>query len=110
MMDWSLIHPTITAVAEKKFSDGHYADSVESALKEVNKRVKVYVKQKTGKELDGASLMTEAFSLNRPIIVLDDLGTLTGKDIQLGYMRLFEGSMIGIRNPKAHENITIDDG
>jgi hypothetical protein len=28
--------------------------------------------------------------------------------MQQGYMQIFAGSMTGIRNPKAHENISID--
>ena len=28
---------------------------------------------------------------------------------QLGYMEIFAGTMTGIRNPKAHSNIVIDE-
>lgn len=110
VMDWSLIHPSITAIAKRRFDDGHFADAVESALKEVNKRVKDHVKAQTGNELDGADLMCNAFSLKRPVITLADLTTETGKSIQQGYMQMFAGAMTGIRNPKAHENVIIDDG
>ncbi len=105
---WSVIHQVIMSVSRQKFSDGHFADAVESALKEINKRVKDYVKAKTGDELDGARLMNRTFSLEKPIIVLDDLQTVSGQDIQKGYMQIFAGSMTGVRNPKAHENITIE--
>lgn len=37
---WSIVHPTIRAVAEPRFDSGQMADAVESALKEVNSRVK----------------------------------------------------------------------
>jgi len=40
---------------------------------------------------------------------LSDLSTQTGKDIQKGYMQIFSGAMTGIRNPKVHDNIEIDD-
>jgi len=52
--------------------------------------------------------MYKAFSPKSPLIRLDDLSTVTGSNIQQGYMYLFAGSMIGIRNPKAHENVIID--
>ena len=104
---WSIIHKDIITVAKNKFEDGYYADAVESAFKEINKRVKEIVKNKTGKELDGSSLMYYAFSEKDPIIVLDDPSSETGRNIQKGYMQIFAGAMIGIRNPKAHENITI---
>lgn len=105
---WDLLHPKIVEVSKSRFETNHHADSVEAALKEVNKIVKSIVKQKTDLEFDGANLMNRAFSVNKPIIILDDLSTQTGKDIQLGYMQIFSGTMTGIRNPKAHENIIID--
>lgn len=104
---WGIIHEDIIEVAKDKFEDEYYADAVESALKEVNSHVKSIVKSRTGAELDGASLMHKAFSMNKPIIVLNDLSDETGRNIQLGYMQIFAGTMTGIRNPKAHANITI---
>jgi uncharacterized protein (TIGR02391 family) len=105
---WQLIHPIVHDVARKRFEAGHFADSVEAAFKEINSIIKVEVRSLTGKEDDGATLMTTAFSANSPIIKLDDLGTGDGKNIQTGFMQLFSGSMTGIRNPKAHGNIVID--
>ena len=105
---WRIIHYSIVKTSKKRFEDGQFADSVEAALKAVNTRVKDYTKSKTGEEHDGAELMNFTFSLNKPVIVLDDLSTQIGKDIQRGYMQIFAGSMTGIRNPKAHDNVTID--
>jgi uncharacterized protein (TIGR02391 family) len=105
---WDLLHPKIVEVSRSRFETNHFADSVEAALKEVNNIVKVIVKQRINQEYDGADLMNRAFSLQNPIILLDDLSTETGKNIQKGYMQIFAGSMTGIRNPKAHNNITID--
>jgi len=104
---WNIIHKNIVEIAMKKFEDGHYADAVESAFKEINKRVKEVVKGKIGAELDGSKLMHKALSVKRPIIILSDHSTETGRNIQEGYMHIFAGAMIGIRNPKAHDNITI---
>lgn len=104
---WSMIHENIIRVAKNKFEDGYYADAVESAFKEINRLAKEIMKNKTGEELDGASLMYKAFSEKNPVIILDDLSSETGRNIQKGYMQIFAGVMTGIRNPKAHENITI---
>ena len=103
---WFLIHNDVRRVTEQKFIDGHYSDAVESAFKEVNSKIKKIVLDKTGEEKDGSSLMTYAFSLNKPLILLDDLNTMSGRDTQQGYMQIFAGAMTGIRNPKAHDNIT----
>jgi|GEM_PF-3179975 len=105
---WDLLHPDVARVARGRFESGHFADSVEAALKEVNSAVKRRVKDATGQETDGSRLMEGAFSSTNPVIKLGDLSTESGKNIQSGYQRLFSGAMVGIRNPKAHENIEID--
>jgi len=104
---WSMLHPGVTQVAKPRFDASQFADAVEAALKHVNAKVKEIVLRKTGQELDGAKLMRTAFSPNQPIIVLEDLRSQSGRDVQQGYMDIFAGSMIGIRNPKAHDNINI---
>lgn len=43
--------------------------------------------------------MARSFSANNPIIEFRDLTTESGRNIQLGYMKIFEGAMIGIRKP-----------
>lgn len=51
--------------------------------------------------------MLSAFSVQNPIIKLGDLFTETGRNMQQGYMEMFAGAMIGIRNPQAHNNMQI---
>ena len=106
---WNLLHTAIVKRAKSRFDSGHFADCVEAALKEVNNTVKQIVKARIGQEFDGADLMNRAFSLQNPIITLSDLSSESGKNIQKGYLQIFSGAMIGIRNPKAHDNIEIDD-
>lgn len=105
---WSLLHAKVITSAKARVKAGHYADAVEAAFKELNTVVKGMVRKKTGQELDGASLMAKAFSPNPPVLIaLDDLSTDSGNSIQQGYMQIFAGAMTGIRNPKAHGNLTI---
>lgn len=106
---WADIHVKITSIAKPRFESTHYADAVESAFKEVNTCVKDIVRRKTGTEYDGASLMKTAFSPNNSLIALSDLSTDSGKNIQQGYMEIFAGAMTGIRNPKAHGNLNINE-
>jgi uncharacterized protein (TIGR02391 family) len=105
---WMLLHEEVARVARPRFESGHFADAVEAALKEVNDRTKRLTKKATGDEYDGADLMHRTFSVKQPVLVLGDLSTVFGRDMQQGYMEIFAGAMIGIRNPKAHSNITID--
>ena len=104
---WENIHPQIITVAKVRFDSGHYADAVEAAFKEINTRVKKIYKDRTSVEKDGAKLMQAAFSVQNPIIKLGDISTETGTNIQQGYMEMFAGAMIGIRNPQAHNNLLI---
>jgi uncharacterized protein (TIGR02391 family) len=52
--------------------------------------------------------MRKAFSPNSPTFVLATPSTTSGKNIQQGFMDLFAGAMMGIRNPHAHENLKLD--
>jgi len=101
---WAYVNATIKAIAKPRFDSGQYADAVEASYKELNSRVKEVYRQKTGEYEDGAKLMSKAFSVNNPVIVIDDLDTEDGRNIQNGYMQILAGSMTGIRNPKAHSN------
>lgn len=105
--DWNLIHPLITQQAKQRYLAQQYADSVEASFKELNDIVKgVYLKE-TGIEDDGASLMRNAFAHKKPVFFLADNSTTSGRSVQEGYMNIFAGVIIGIRNPKAHANVNI---
>src|SRR5260370_250288 len=82
---WSRLHPSVTQVAKPRFDSAHYADAVEAAFKELNSKIKAYMKRATGEEYDGADLMQRAFSPNSPIVRLADLSTDDGRNILLGY-------------------------
>ena len=104
---WSYLHPIINRVSGDKFIQGFYADAVESALKEVNSRVKQIYKQYRGEEKDGQDLMRKAFSPTNPVLIFEGIETESGRNVQEGYMQIFAGAIQGIRNPKAHENTYI---
>ena len=101
---WQYIHPRIYKVAKERFMNELYSDSVEAAFKEINCRIKHIVMKTKGIESDGADLMRKCFSENNPILVIADMDTENGRNIQKGYMDMFAGAMTGIRNPKAHTN------
>jgi len=102
-IDWSIIHPAIVSVARDKFNAKKYANSVFDAMKEIELKVK----EKAGpfeNILFGSKLMQKVFSVNKPLLFLADLNTVTGHDTQNGYLQIFSRTMKGIRNPMAHEN------
>jgi len=93
-----LLHPAIRASALAQYRDGHWRDAVLNAF------IAVFdlVRSRTALDLDGERLVTRVFSADRPILVVADLSTESGKNDQVGFMMVMEGVFRGIRNPKAH--------
>lgn len=109
---WQYIHPVIKELVFIKYNSKQYADAVESAFKEVNSRLKkiyrkYYKHENSNKELDGKNLMEYLFSLSGNRLKFEDTSTESGENVQVGYMQIFSGAISGIRNPKAHENLTL---
>ena len=53
--------------------------------------------------------MRAAFSANSPILGFNSLKSLSDRDEQRGYMDIFAGVMMGVRNPRVHEHSLEDD-
>lgn len=93
------LHADVREVADRYLESGHPEVAIFEAFKAINGRVK----KMTGLDLDGSTLMGEAFKQSHPPIVLGDPQTETGRNIQAGFKLLFMGAVQGIRNPDAHE-------
>lgn len=95
------LHPLVKTTAGKLYSDGHYRQAIlDTYILLVDT-----VKTKSGRhDLDGVSLMQTVFSPNRPIIKISN-----DTDEQLGFMWMFSGAVMGIRNPKSHRLIQQKD-
>jgi len=105
LFDAMQFHPKVIQVSESLFKTHNYASAIFEAFKAVNN----YVKAKTGLTLDGVNLMEKVFNENKPILKLNELLDTSDKNEQKGFKYLFMGSQMGIRNPKAHENIKQED-
>ena len=98
----SNLHPLVEKVSERLFLDGHYSQAIFEAYKAVIS----LVKEKSGRDdLDGQKLMATVFSYENPILRLNSLRTKSEQNEQMGFMFLFMGATVGIRNPKAHDII-----
>lgn len=93
------LHPRIAAASADLYRDGHYRNAVlDASLALVN-----FVKEKSRlHNLDGAKLMTTAFSKNSPVLAVNALADQTDEDEQEGMMHLFMGGVLALRNPRAH--------
>lgn len=98
-LDHLNLHPRIADVATELFQDGYPWEAVFAA----SKALVNYVKERSGQHnLDGASLVRTVFSKNNPVLAFSDLKDQTDLDEQEGMMHLFEGAVLGIRNPGGH--------
>jgi uncharacterized protein (TIGR02391 family) len=98
------LHPEINRAASALYRGGHYANAIEDAIKALNNLVRL----RSGLEEDGAKLMQRAFSSNNPILRFNDLADDFDRDEQLGFMWMFSGAVVGLRNPRAHKLIKDD--
>jgi len=93
------LHPRILDVARDLFLDGYHWEAVFAAAKALVN----YIKERSGRhDLDGAPLVRGVFSRNNPILVFNELKDQTDFDEQEGMMHLYEGAVLGIRNPGGH--------
>ncbi len=107
-----LLHPEIQRVSEKLYRNGSCAEAACNAFIEINSRLKKLYRAKypdSENVPDGQSLMNKIFADNNPVLEAADRATQTGKDIQSGTRFMFAGAMAALRNPKAHENIEIEE-
>ncbi len=89
-----MLHPQVARVARPLFLDGHFRQAVFDAWLELNKAVQ----EKSGRlDLDGVPLMELAFSPKNPLLKFEG-----HPDEQFGYIRIFSGGVLAIRNPRAH--------
>ena len=93
------LHPRIADVARDLFLNGHHFEAVFAGAKALVN----FVKERSGRhDLDGAPLVRTVFSKNNPALAFNDLADQTDLDQQEGMMHLFEGAVLGIRNPGGH--------
>ena len=89
---------SIRSASRQLFIDGHYQNAVEDAFKALDQAVA----HKTGIVDSGTNLMRKAFRRESPVLALTQLQTESDRGIQEGYEHMFAGSMLAIRNPRAH--------
>lgn len=99
------LHPEVIRAASDLFADGHYS----SAVYEAFKSIEVRVRQLTSIDKSGAPLMGDAFGGKEPKLSVATSTGRSGLDEQEGFLSLFRGSMLAVRNPKAHELVKDED-
>lgn len=89
---------------QKNYESDNYTGAILDAVFKLTDTIR----NKTGLEGDGASLIGQAFGGDDPRIKLNKLQTDSEKDIQRGIQEILRGIYTGIRNPRSHDAM-IDD-
>ncbi len=89
---------------QKNYESENYTSSILDAIFKLTDTIR----NKTGLEGDGVSLIGQAFGGDDPRIKLNKLQTNSEKDIQKGIQEILRGIYTGIRNPRSHDAM-IDD-
>ncbi len=94
-------HPRVVEVAGALYRDGHYREAILNAYIALIEAVKT----RAGRaDLDGTELMMKVFSPKKRELSVSDEDS-----DQQGFMFLFAGAVLGIRNPKAHRMVQQHD-
>jgi uncharacterized protein (TIGR02391 family) len=105
LFDLLNFHPRIVRASKSQFKSGHYTDAIFNAFR----CIEVLVKEKSGQTGSGAELMHRIFNENKPVIKINKMQNEVDIDEQAGFRFIYAGVMTGIRNPKAHSEISQTD-
>ncbi len=108
---WAYTHSLITEKCQKKFMDGHYADSVETAMKEMIARIRKFRADAGHKEIQSeCNMMENTFADGKSLLHITACSTESERNIHRGYARMLIGAVQGIRNPIAHDSVDMTEG
>ena len=93
------IHDSLPNIVRTLFDDGHYSQATFEAFKFIDKVI-----QKLSRTSEsGFKLMMQAFAGTPASVVLTGNTSASEQDEQKGFMFIFAGAMLAIRNPRGHE-------
>jgi uncharacterized protein (TIGR02391 family) len=93
------IHHEVLKYCQAELMQDNYFHAVFEATKGLAQRIR----DLTGVQLDGATLIDHVFSIERPMLALNSLQTESERSEHKGFAMLLKGCFAAIRNPRAHE-------
>lgn len=99
------LHAEIKRAAGQLYQDGHYAQAISTAVIALND----FVRLRSGvSDKDGTNLMEFVFNPSKPTLRFNDLSDDSDRSEQRGFMMMYSGAVVGLRNPRAHKIIKDD--
>ena len=92
------IHPEVLNLRAELLQDNYF-----HAVFEAAKGLAQRIREMSGAHADGAALIDQVFSIDRPLLAFTALRTETEKSEHKGFATLLKGCFTAIRNPLAHE-------
>lgn len=92
------IHPEVLKYCKAELMH----DNSFHAILEATKGLAQRIRELSGVEGDGASLVDRVFSTNNPVLAFNTLQTETEKSEHTGFATLLKGCFAALRNPRAH--------
>lgn len=93
------IHPEVLKYCRAELMQDNYFHAVFEASKGLAQRIR----DMSGIQGDGATLVDQVFSIDRPVLAMNSLRTETEKSEHKGFALLLKGCFGAVRNPLAHE-------
>ncbi len=100
-----ITHVEIRAASEVHFKGGQYRSAIFDSWVALESMIKQKIRgypDESIHSLTTTRLMRKVFNLENPILTWKTLENTDDRDEYAGYSHIFAGSMLGIRNPKAH--------
>ncbi len=94
-----VIHLEVLKYCSAELMQDNYFHAVFEATKGLAQRIR----DMSGVQLDGATLIDKVFSVDRPLLAINALRTETEKSEHKGFAALLKGCFAAVRNPLAHE-------
>lgn len=88
-------------IIQKNYENESYSSAILDAIHNLTETIR----NKTGLEGDGSSLIGQAFGGENPKIKLNKLQTESEKNIQKGTQEILKGMYTAIRNPRSHDKL-----
>ncbi len=94
-----VIHPEVLKYCRTELLHDNYFHAVFEATKGLAQRIR----DASGLDADGAALVDQVFSVERPVLAFNTLRTETERTEHKGFAALLKGCFAAVRNPLAHE-------
>jgi uncharacterized protein (TIGR02391 family) len=93
------IHPEVIKYCRVELLQENYFHAVFEAAKGLAQRIR----DMSSVHLDGAALVDQVFSVERPVLAFNTLQTETERSEHKGFAALLKGCFSAVRNPLAHQ-------